>query len=342
MQNERIGTRERTAWLFAALSVLSVLRLSGLGWLYVLLGGTAAAIFFCLLGLLKKDETATLTELAKRAFGKRAGSALLLLSAAWTLLVLASTLHGAATAFPEEAIGTLAVIVTAALTAIACAKGLRACAGAAGVLAMILVLLYGAIVLACLDQIEPEWCAVWGSVRHGARAFAFLLLPSCMLFLPPEKPEGKKRPGLVLLALLPTVPAFLCAACLSPRLTAMQTFPFYLLTKSLSLFSAMERFEPLLSGALLMGFACFSMLLARTAGEIFGTLLKWENKNGACIGATAVGLLLSWFVGRLPQQFWAYGSAIFWGVFPALTLLVVWTKKVSKKTKKEVDKQKFV
>ena len=337
LRNE-ITMRGRTAWLFAALSVLSVLKLSGLSWLYVLLGSTGAAVFFCILGLLGKGESETLPALAKRAFGKRAGSAMLLLAALWTVLVLASALHSTAAAFPEDPVGTLAVITAAALTAIACSRGLRACAGTAGVLALILALLYGAIVLASLSGIEPAWCGVWGGWRHAGRTFAWLLLPSCMLFLPAAEEDRRLRPGLALLAILPAVPAFLCAACLSRGLSSMQAFPFYTLTKSLSLLSVMERFEPLLSGALLMGFVCLSMLLAETAGEIFGALFEKTEKRGICIAVSAAGFALSWCIGRLPQQFWIWGAAIFWGAFPALTLLIVAVKKDSKKGKKVVDK----
>lgn len=337
MRNE-ITERERTAWLFTALSVLSVLKLAGLGWLYVLLGSTAAAAFFCLLALLENGETQALPALAKRAFGRRAGGALLLLSGLWAVLVLSSTLHSAASAFPDERVGTLAVVTAAALTAIACGKGLRACAQTSGVLALLLALLYGAIGVAALHEIEPAWCAVWGSRRQAGRSFAYLLLPSCMLFLPRQKQQRRLRPALVLLAVLPAIPAFLCAACLSRGLSSMQAYPFYLLTKSLSLFSVMERFEPLLSGALLMGFVCLSMLLAQTAAESFTAIVRNAQRGPLAIGVSAAGFALSWCIGRLPQRFWIWGAAIFWGAFPLLTLLIVAIKKDSKKSKKVVDK----
>lgn len=331
MHNEAISAGARTAWLFAALSVLSVLKLAGLGWLYVLLGAAGAAAFFCLLGLLEQKAPEPLGVLAEQAFGARAGGALLLLAGIWTVLVLSSTLRSAATAFPDDAVGPLPVIVAAALTAIACGRGLRACSAAAGVLALILALLYGTIALACLDELEPAWCAVWGGWRQAGRAFSYLLLPSCMLFLPRRQDACRVRPALALLASLPAAPAFLCAACLSRGLSSMLAFPFYTLTKSLSLLSVMERFEPLLSGALLMGFVSLSMLLAQTAGAIFAGLLRKAQSRSASLGACAAGFALSWCIGRLPQQFWIWGATIFWGVFPVVTLLIVALKKAAKK-----------
>ncbi len=338
---DKLNGRERSGWLFAALSVLCALRLSELSWLYVLLGAAAAAVYFSLLGFLRGKESRTLSELAVAGFGKRAGSVLLLLCTGWTVLVLASVLSSAASAFPEDDIAILAPVTAAAMAAIGCRKGLRACAGAAGVLAMILALLYGVVALASLKQIEPEWCGIWGSWRHGLEAFAFLLLPSCLFFLP-GKDEQQKRSNFAAQVLLPAVPAFLCAAVLSPQLTKAQRLPFYLLTKSLSLFGAMERFEPLLSGAMFMGFVCLAMLLAQTAGKICGFLAGSEKKNAFGIGAAAAGLALSFVVGRLPTEFWIFGSSIFWGLFPALTQFVGGSKNLSEKVKKEVDKTDFL
>ena len=339
---DKLSERERSGWLFAALSVLCALRLSELSWLYVLLGAAAAAVYLSLLSFLRGGESRTLSELALAGFGKRAGSVLLLLCAGWTVLVLASVLSSAASAFPEDDIAILAPVTAAGLAAIGCRKGLRACAGAAGVLAMILALLYGVVVLATIKQIEPAWCGVWGSWRHGLQAFAFLLLPSCMYFLPGRNEDPQNGRKFAAQVLLPAVPAFRCAAALSPQLTQAQRFPFYLLTKSLSLFGAMERFEPFLSGAMFMGFVCLAMLLVQTAGNICGSVAEKEEKSAFGIGAAAAGLPLSFVIGRLPMESWIFGSTIFWGLFPALTQFVGGQKFLSEKVKKEVDKPDFL
>lgn len=339
---DNLNSRECAGWSFAALSVLCALRLSGLGWLYVLLGAAAAAAYFFLLSRLRGSGEAALSDLALTGFGKQMGSVLLLLCAAWTVLVLASVIAAAATAFPEEDVALQAALAAAALTAIACSKGLRSCAGAAGTLALLLMVLYSVIVLASVKQIEPQWCRPRGSVRDALQSFAFLLLPSCILFLPRKKEQPPRAAWYLIPALVPAIPAFVCAACLSPGLTAVQTFPFYTLSKSLSLLSVMERFEPLLSGAMLMGFVCLAMLLAQTAGNICGSVLGEKRKKTFGIAAAAAGFALSFVIGRLPTAFWIFGATIFWGLFPALTQFVGGSKILSEKVKKEVDKTGFL
>ena len=131
-------------------------------------------------------------------------------------------------------------------------------------------------------------------------------------------------------ALLPAVPAFLTAACLSPELARQEPLPFLTLTKSLSVLSVMQRFELLLSVAQLLGLFALLTMLVCAAERMLGAV---RRKNGT--GSTGGVFCLLAFGGsflayRLPIWSWAVGAAIFWGVVPILTQVIVNIKKSEK------------
>ena len=106
--------------------------------------------------------------------------------------------------------------------------------------------------------------------------------------------------------------------------------PFLTLTKSLSVLSVMQRFELLLSVAQLLGLFALLTMLVCAAERMLGAV---RRKNGT--GSTGGVFCLLAFGGsflayRLPIWSWAVGAAIFWGVVPILTQVIVNIKKSEK------------
>ena len=204
----------------------------------------------------------SLTESYTAAFGNFIGRLLLGLTAVWTLLALARTASGAAAAFPEGDGAGMAPAVLMALTAWVCICGENAPARCAAVLAPLLAGLYLILLAAALPDVKLEWCGLWGENRGILEAGSAMLLPTAALFLR-EGEDGKGKRAWWLLGVMAAGPAAMALAAsgrLSPQVVQAEKLPFYMLTKSLSILSVMERFEPVLSVALLIGMFCMAAL----------------------------------------------------------------------------------
>ena len=113
-----------------------------------------------------------------------------------------------------------------------------------------------------------------------------------------------------------------------------EPLPFYTLTKTLSLLSVMERFEPLLSAALFLGLFCMAALLTasgvKTAALCAGTEEKPWHRWAFCGAA----FLLTDVARRLPDAVRMAVTATFWGLVPILAQVIVGIKKSKKRRKK--------
>ena len=148
-----------------------------------------------------------------------------------------------------------------------------------------------------------------------------------------KEARGTKWHG-VLLLLAPALAAAATAGCLSPRLAAMEEAPLYEMVKGLSLFTVVERFEPLASTALALGYFCAMSLLLCAARACFGgKRAPWQLAALAALAGAG-----SFWAGRIPTAAFAAGAAIFWGLLPLLIPLVVDHKKGGKKSKIMLDK----
>ena len=311
---------------------------AGIAWPWVLAGCAAAAAFYFLLGLLRKRSGMSLAESYTAAFGEFAGRVLLGLTAVWTLLALARTVSGAAAAFPEGDGAGMAPAVLAALTAWVCIRGENASARCAAVLAPLLAGLYLILLAAALPDVKREWCGLWGENRGIPEAGSAMLLPTAALFLR-EGEEGKGKRAWWLLGVMAAGPAAMALAAsgrLSPQVVRAEKLPFYSMTKSLSILSVMERFEPVLSVALLIGMFCMAALLAECAAKLGCAALGTERRKWHCAALCAAAFGLSFGVDRLPEELWSAGAALFWGLTVILAQVVVGIKKDEKKEKKEL------
>lgn len=330
---DRPTARQRDAWLLAAMTVPAVALCAGIGWQWALLGGAISAALYLIQGRARQSGLA-LRDAVNEAFGTAGGTMIMVLAAIWNLFALAWLTQRADGAFPEAKDSVAVGLILLALAAFAAWKGEDVAARCAGVIALVLAGLYALLFCAAIGDVQLEWLRPWGGWRRSVLPVACLLLPCAAWYLGAEKEAcGTKEHG-VLLLLAPALAAAATAGCLSPRLAAMEEAPFYEMVKGLSLFTVVERFEPLASTALALGYFCAMSLLLCAARACFGgKRAPWQLAALAALAGAG-----SFWAGRIPTAAFAAGAAIFWGLLPLLIPLVVDHKKGGKKSKIMLDK----
>lgn len=340
--NRDMSRRQRLSMIVAAATVPVIMTCAGRSWQWVLAGCGAAAAFYGLLYIMLRETQTTggLCPAVLEGLGPWLGGAVLILSAAWTLYAAASTAARSVAAFPDGEADRLATLCLLALTAACGYHGSLCAARCAGVLAPVLAGLYGVILLAAVPDVKLEWCRPTGGWTQSAGVLAAMLFPSAALYLKRESARRERAPGWVLAALMliPAAVAAITAGVLSPELVANEPFAFYTLTKSLNLLSVMERFEPILSASLYLGFFCIASLLISSCAEQLRAALPWVKTKWLTPGLCAAAFGLTFAENTIPEVLRQAGAAIFWGVTPVFVLLMVAIKKVAKKAKKGVDK----
>ncbi len=137
-------------------------------------------------------------------------------------------------------------------------------------------------------------------------------------------PEAKLNKGWSAAAFL--APAFLSAVsmgCLSEQLCRQKESAFYTLSRSISLFGVVERFEALIAACLTLGLCSVAALLFRTVGTLCG---KYARPICAILYLVTLGSLCRPIAGEIC----AIGTIIVWIVLPLIFSV--------KKRKKGVDK----
>ncbi len=313
--------------MLGALGAPAAMALAGLGWTWVLLGGALAA--FLLLAMCR--AACGFPEAFTLAFGRTGGTVIGVLTLLWLLAAAAGTASAVRIAFETDP-GPAAPAVLLLLAALACGKGSRRAAAVGGILSLVLALLYSIIVLTSLRHLHPDWCRPWGSAADAGLSVCVCLSPACVL-LATQPERGSCRAGwgcAALAALAPAVLALITAGCLSPELAGASELPIYTLTKSLSVLSVMERFEPLLSVSLMLGLFLLLQGIVCAAGnltQLIGGAKQADHGTAAfCLLAFAGSLGAD----RVPVVCWAIGAATFWGILPVLTLVIVGIKKIKK------------
>lgn len=327
---DKLTPRQVRAWSLCALSVPAAMALPGCGWLWVLGGSIIACALAACQQAMQRRSGLCMREALVRAFGPGGGRAAAAAELLWLLFAASGAAAASQIAF-EDDLGPFLPAIPLLLAALAGRKGRLAAGRVCGVLALCMAGLYAIIAAASLRHVQPDWCRPQGVPADAATALCLCLGPACMAFVTAKEETPRVSPGAAAAsALLPAVPAFLTAACLSPELARQEPLPFLTLTKSLSVLSVMQRFELLLSVAQLLGlFALLAMLVC--AAESMADMMKRKKDAERASGAFCLlafgGSFLAY---RLPIWNWAVGAAIFWGVAPILTQVIVNIKKTEK------------
>lgn len=293
-----------------------------LHWRWVLLALLAAGVYYYI--MYKLRSKAPLAKQAVTAFGK-AGKALLWLTALW-LVCLAGYLSTRSTlSFPQTAAKPLTGLLLLALASWAAKIGIRAVVRCSVILLLLLTVLYGIVLLFSAPQVRLPNLAPFGDPTQALLFFPVLTVPTLLLYYRPIRDGTRPAPWLIAGAVLALAASVITAGCLSPQLAQEET-GFYDLSRSVSLFGTVQRFESLISSASLVGFFCAISFLLCTAREILSSLLpQLSGKSLFLFPFAAAGALLS--SGISPVVF-AVGAATFCAVFPLVTQGIGGIKKV--------------
>lgn len=322
--------RQLCALGLGAMSAIAATRCAGIGWQWALLGGAGAGALFFLAAQLRAEAEGSLRTQACKALGRTAGSVVMALGGAFALLVLAEVTRGAAALFPESVHPEATGLILLALAAWAARRGDEIPLRCGGVLALVLFGLYALVVLAALGSIKLEWCASWGTAGQMEQC-ALLLCANGVWYL---KRGGGQRVstsavGAPVLGLVPAALALVTAGNLSPRLAAAEGRPFYEMARGLEGVAVVERVEPLVLVAELLGdFMAMTLLLRMARGCFGGKARAWQIFALAALAGAGSG-----WADAIPKGWTAVGASVFWGILPIGIPLVVVRKKWRKKAK---------
>ena len=215
-------------------------------------------------------------------------------SVLFAVLLLAAALYAAwetTFAFPETAGNLPAAALVLGLAAAAARRGPAAAGRCAGILLRITGALYGAVLLFSLPQIRGEWLRPSGSPAEALRVWAALLIPGAAILLSGEPEEGRGMPCWPwwTAAISAAAAAAVTGGILSPAL-AREPEAFRTLSQGVSVLGVIRRFEALVNGAMLMSGFCLCTLYLTAAKNILKNTKKvLTNRSLGAIIAGRVG-----------------------------------------------------
>ena len=215
---DKLTPRQVRAWSLCALSVPAAMALPGCGWLWVLGGSILACALAACQQAMQRHSGLCMRQAFARVFGAVGGRIMAAAELLWLLFAASGAAAASQIAF-EDDLGPFLPAIPLLLAALAGQKGRLAAGRVCAVLALCLAGLYAVIAAASLRHVRVDWSRPQGVPADAALAFCLCLGPVCMAFVTAEEETPRISPGTAAAsALLPAVPAFLTAACLSPEL----------------------------------------------------------------------------------------------------------------------------
>lgn len=308
--------RQLCALGFAAFTVPAILLLPRTGWLWATVFAAASAAALWALILLRRRSGKGLVRLAaSSAAGKTALLAVLL----WNLLMLGRIAAYLCRAYPSGSAFPLVGLLLLLLAVFAAQKGSGVVVRTGAIVFFFLLGFYALILGFSLPDLRLSWLKP--DLRPLWTVFPSVLAPAAVLYLY-EGGRGEPRLALWLIGgvLLASLAALVTAGSVSPPVAREEVFPFYTAAKSVKLFGAVERLEPLVSAALAAGGFCLLAALCAVNGKILSVFFPRPSRFAALANVLIGGGCL-WLSGVVSEGIFAVGMTIFWGVIPLFTLL---------------------
>lgn len=319
---DKLLPRQLCALAFCAFTVPAVGLLPRAGWLWALIAAVCCAAVLAVGVLLTRKKGGSAAALAAQSgLGKTLLAPLLL----WNFLALGMTARYLCGAYPDAGGFPLTGALLLLLAAYAANKGVSAVARVSAICFFFLIALYALVLGFAAPQLRPQWLTL--QTKPVWTILPAVFSPVCVLFLTGHCTERGKSAGWLFGGMaLAFLAAFVAAGCLSPEVAGAEPFAVYTVTKSLSLFGAMERFEALVSAALTAGGFTLLGLLCLTNAELIRALWPRAEK---CSGVAnfLLGFAGIFASGVLNAGISAAVSAIFWGILPIGILSLAKRKK---------------
>lgn len=311
------NARQLYALGFAAFTVPAILLLPRTGWLWALIASALGAAVLAGMIYLRRRCGKGLSALAA---GTAAGKAGLIAGLLWNDLMLGKIAAHLCRAYPSGNAFPLVGLLLLLLAVYAAQKGSAAVIRTGAIVFFFLIGFYLLIMGFSLPDLHLPWLKP--ELRPKAALLPAVLAPTGVLYLW-EGEREKGKPALWLLGgvLLAFLAAFVTAGSVSPPVAAQEPFPFYTAAKSVKLFGAMERLEPLVSAALTAGGFCLLGTLCAANEKILSNFFPQPNRFAALTNFLIGGGCM-WLSGVISEGIFAVGMSIFWGVFPLATLLL--------------------
>lgn len=316
------NARQFYALGFAAFTVPAILLLPRTGWLWATVSAAASAAVLAILIFLRRRCGKGLVRLAAAT---PAGQIALVAALLWNLLLLGRIAAYLCRAYPSGDAFPLVGLLLLLLAVWAAQKGGGAVIRTGAIVFFFLIGFYLLILGFSLPDLRPAWLKP--DLRPDWAVLPAALTPVSVLYLW-EGGGKERRPALWLLGgvLLALLAALVTAGTVSPAVARREAFPFYTAAKSVKLFGAMERLEPLVSAALTAGGFCLLGTLCAANGKILSVFFPQPDKFSALANFLIGGACL-WVSNVVSEGIFALGMGIFWGILPLVTLLLGSRKK---------------
>lgn len=291
--HEKSLSRSGGMWLLSFCVTAGAALCGHMSWLSALIGGIAAILLY---------------ELRLKLPGGKAPGLIAVLQVLWLAVPLAVLASVVRELFPDASNGVYVPLVVLALS------WLLARHPRDGVLACCVIVAYfllAAVAVVCVFSLPGvQWRYLKPSFdwSEAAMALSIALGGMALLTAVPGAKPGRAWRWIALLC-----PALICtvvAGNLSRPLAAQQAGAFYALSRSISLFGVVERFEALVASCLTLGLCSACALLLHAARE----MIPSKGRDGVtaflCVAALAGSFL------RLPPLFSVLGTVLVWVILP--------------------------
>lgn len=263
--------------------------------------------------------------------GRKTNAAIVAWGMALTaVLCLGAVVRWAQSAYPSAKNAWPLGLILLAMAAYASRGGLQPLLRTGAICFFFLVVLDTAVLAFGLGNISTVRPAVWHKLDSSVLHLVWLLLPLACSWLGTPQPSARWR---AVWAVICVAPCLVCWLSLSGMVASGSEFPFYTLTKSISVIGVMERFEVLLSAALTAGIFCLMGIFTHICGNTLENRVPKTGK-GAYILTFALGAGASLLSKTWLQAAIAILAVIFWGIVPIATQIVGLRKKDEKNEKK--------
>lgn len=243
--------------------------------------------------------------------------------AAVSVLCLGMVVNWAQEAYPSATHQWAMGLILLAVATYAARKGIKPLLRTAAICFFFLVVIYAVVILFGLGDISIVRKTGWRGFGAEDLNLVWLLLPLAVHWMDGGKPA---RPWRWAWAAICILPCLVCWLSLSANVAGNEVFPFYTLTKSISLLGVMERFEVILSAALTTGIFCLMGIFSHICGSILEKQFPRAGENVYCL-VFAVSALAALVNTAWLRLLIAILAPIFWGIVPIITQLVGLGKK---------------